>query len=348
MKNFSITLIATLILYGFSSCEKTEESIAMYNGKVVNANTDEPFEGVDVKVTNGDKTHASTKTLEDGTFSLEVRLAEINQEYYILVGNTHIGTKKVDIPAFGDGSYNVGTISIVGPIETPTVKTSLVRVDNKNLLYCEGDVIESGEANVTDKGICWGTSTPTIDNGTVVSCGGGKGGYSCSVEVPNVHIKNYYVRAYATNKYGTSYGETIMIDHKNPYNLYKLEDQNLSYLVLPYDLVGGELGDINNTGDDSKKILENNSAYQLCANLVAYDYSDWELPSIQLLQLIYEKKNEIGGFDNTWYGSSSYWGSDGSKYINNYVAYDYYWINFGTGKRSHGCGIVNVRPIRRY
>ena len=165
MKKFSLfALVATIVLCGFSSCEESASmgGVATYTGKVINEYTDEPLADIDVKVTNGDKIHSMTKTISDGTFSIEVRLAEINDKFYILIGNNKVGTKQVEIPAFGSGEYNVGTISIKGPTETPVVETTLVRVDGKNLIFCEGKVVEIGEAAVTERGICYGTSTPTI------------------------------------------------------------------------------------------------------------------------------------------------------------------------------------------
>lgn len=336
MKKISfIAFVAAIVLCGFSSCDESSvNSTATYVGKVLNEYTDEPFADVDVKVTNGDKIHAMTKTLYDGTFSIEVRLPEINNQYYILIGNNKMETKKVEIPAFGHGEYNVGTIVIKGPTETPVVETVLVRVDAKNLIYCEGNVIEQGVAKVTDRGICWGTSTPTIDNNKM-SCGNGKGGFSCQIEkIPDVHAKNYYLRAYATNSYGTSYGETYMIDHRNPYNLFKLSDQGISYLVLPYDLEAGYMRD---------EILSSagNTAYQSCENLVAYDYDDWELPTLSVLQLLYTHKTEIGGFTD-----KDYWSSTSFGYYYSY--YKYYYVDFSTGESDWSGGTKCVRPVRKY
>lgn len=344
MKKYTVfAFVAAIVLCGFNSCEESAMSgIATYIGKVINESTDEPFADVDVKVTNGDKIHSMTKTLDDGTFSIEVRLAEINEMYYILIGNNKIGTKKVDIPAFGAGKYNVGTISIKGPRETPVVETTLVRVDGKNLIFCEGKVVEVGEAAVTERGICWGTSTPTINNNKI-ECGEGKGGFSCQIEdIADVHAKNYYVRAYATNKYGTSYGETIMIDHRNPYNLFKITDGGVSYLVFPYDLLRGRMGGY---GDDYKNPSSiGNTAYTSCDELEAYDYSDWELPTRRVLELIYPHKDEIGGFINQRYWTSSYYGADSYEHL-----YYYYYVSFSDGSTGYDWGdLCGVRPIRRY
>jgi hypothetical protein len=336
MKKFSLfALVAAIVLCGFSSCEDSASmgGVATYTGKVINEYTDEPLADIDVKVTNGDKIHSMTKTISDGTFSIEVRLAEINDKYYILIGNNKVGTKQVEIPAFGTGEYNVGTITIKGPTETPVVETTLVRVDGKNLVFCEGKVVEIGEAAVTERGICYGTSTPTIKN-SKISCGEGKGGFSCQIEdIPDVHAKNYYIRAYATNKYGTSYGETIMIDHRNPYNLYKLEDKGVIYLVLSYDLEANNMeGDIPH-------------ARKECNDLIAYDYDDWDLPSIAVLELMYKNKAEIGGFFD-----GSYWSSTEYSGKNYYESSGYYGISFSSGDIV-GLGYYNinsVRPVRQY
>ena len=332
MKKFSLfALVAAIVLCGFSSCEDSASmgGVATYTGKVINEYTDEPLADIDVKVTNGDKIHSMTKTISDGTFSIEVRLAEINDKFYILIGNNKVGTKQVEIPAFGSGEYNVGTISIKGPTETPVVETTLVRVDGKNLVFCEGKVVEIGEAAVTDRGICYGTSTPTIKN-SKISCGEGKGGFSCQIEdIPDVHAKNYYIRAYATNKYGTSYGEAVMIDHRNPYNLYKLEDKGVSYLVLPYDLENANMS----------SYTQKNYAQQNCQELVAYDYEDWDLPTIAVLELLYKHKDEIGGFTNQKYWSCS----AASTYVR------WWYLDFSTGvKCSDYSETYGVRPVRQY
>ena len=357
MKRFLyLAVLTVIVLFEFNSCEDTTSvGIATYIGKVINEYTDEPLADIDVKVTNGDKIHSMTKTMDDGTFSIEVRLAEINDKYYILIGNNKVGTKHVDIPAFGVGEYNVGTITIKGPIETPVVETTLVRVDGKNLIFCEGTVVEVGEAAVTERGICYGTSTPTINN-SKIECGDGKGGFSCQIEdIPDVHAKNYYVRAYATNKYGTSYGETLMIDHRNPYNLPVVQDGNIKYIVFPNDLQNGNMGGYGYSEDEAYYKNPNsndNTASISCADLDAYDYRDWELPSRSVLEIIYEHKNEIGGFTNQPYWTSTYAGKfyfrDNYPYGSLYY-YNYYYVDFESGTtRATNNQSFGVRPVRQY
>ena len=72
-----------------------------------------------------------------------------------------------------------------------------------------GDIIFSGESPVTSRGVCWSTShNPTIaDNHT--NDGGGFGVFTSNLTGLN-DITTYYVRAYATNSYGISYGEEVV------------------------------------------------------------------------------------------------------------------------------------------
>lgn len=328
MKRFLICAsLVAIVLCGFNSCDESASGTATYYGKIINEYTDEPLEGASIKVTNGDKIHATTTTGEDGNFSIEVRLAEIDESYYILIGGKRTKSKKVEFPAFGNGSYDVGMIIVKGPTTTPIVETTLVRVDSKSLIFCEGTVVDNGEAAVTERGICWGTSTPTIKNGKI-ECGEGKGGFSCQIEdIMDVHERNYYVRAYATNSYGTSYGETVMIDHRNPYNLPLVDDKATMYMVLPYDL-------------DNASYYSGYSPYKLCSILVAYDYDDWELPTLAVLQLVYQHKDSIGGFTNNLYWSSS----------NSSSGYYYYTVNFanGTVVSLYYDKYAEVRPVRKY
>ncbi|MBR2165331.1 MAG: hypothetical protein IJ915_02145 [Paludibacteraceae bacterium] len=324
-KIISITLLAVVVLCGFSSCEDATKGTATYYGVVLNQYTDAPLSGASVKVTNGDKIHTTTTTAGDGSFSVEVRLAEINQDYYILIGGTRIVEKKVTFPAYGNGKYDVGTILVKGPTDFPIVETKVIRADSKTQIFCEGIVVDEGEAPVTARGICWGTSTPSIKN-KKVECGEGKGGFSGSVSATDVHKENLYFRAYATNEYGTTYGETIMLDHRNPYNLPVVKDQSSSFIVLPYDLV-------------SSTMYGSYNAYNKCSNLVAYDYDDWELPALSVLQLIYKNKNSIGGFTNKPYWSSS-----------NKSSYYYYYVDFSNGTVDYQDDdyYAEVRPVRKY
>ena len=73
---------------------------------------------------------------------------------------------------------------------------------------CGGVVASSGGLNITQKGVCWSTSTnPTVINNKTTD-GTGIGSFSSNISGLNP-ATNYYVRAYAITSSGTSYGNQI-------------------------------------------------------------------------------------------------------------------------------------------
>ncbi|HEY1017929.1 MAG TPA: HYR domain-containing protein, partial [Sediminibacterium sp.] len=91
----------------------------------------------------------------------------------------------------------------------PTVSTSAVSSVTTVTAASGGNVTNSGGQNITARGVCWNTSaSPTIANSKTVD-GSGTGVFSSSLSglLPST---TYYLRAYATNATGTSYGNEIV------------------------------------------------------------------------------------------------------------------------------------------
>ena len=93
-------------------------------------------------------------------------------------------------------------------IELPEVKTAEVEDITESEAVSGGEVVSDGGAEVTARGICWSTSpNPTIEDNKTED---GSGVGSFTSQIPNlVTNTQYYVRAYATNEAGTSYGEEV-------------------------------------------------------------------------------------------------------------------------------------------
>lgn len=71
-----------------------------------------------------------------------------------------------------------------------------------------GNITDDGGASIESRGICWGTSNnPTIGD-NLITVGSGTGSFTANLTnlSPNTL---YYVRAYATNSVGTSYGNQV-------------------------------------------------------------------------------------------------------------------------------------------
>ena len=92
-------------------------------------------------------------------------------------------------------------------VEKPTVVTKSVGEVTETSTKVVGQVAADGGAEVTERGVCWSSDgIPTILDYHVKDVEGGLGSYDVIITdlVPNTQ---YYVRAYATNKAGTSYGD---------------------------------------------------------------------------------------------------------------------------------------------
>ena len=87
----------------------------------------------------------------------------------------------------------------------PTVTTASVSILNSTSATLGGSISNDGGSNISDRGVCYGvTPNPTIAN-SKVQIGTGTGSFSTNVMglQPNTR---YYVRAYASNTVGLSYG----------------------------------------------------------------------------------------------------------------------------------------------
>ena len=90
----------------------------------------------------------------------------------------------------------------------PTVQTNDVTNITYNSATCGGNVSNTGGAPVTERGICWSTNhNPTINN-SHTNNGVGTGSYSITMS-GLLSGTLYYVRAYATNSVGTTYGNEV-------------------------------------------------------------------------------------------------------------------------------------------
>lgn len=92
------------------------------------------------------------------------------------------------------------------PEYLPFVVTDSVYHVTSESAECGGNVISEGLAEVTARGICWAASPNPSVNDFKTQDGTGSGVFKSSL-TGLAGLTTYYVRAYATNSYGTTYGE---------------------------------------------------------------------------------------------------------------------------------------------
>lgn len=212
-------------------------------------------------------------------------------------------------------------------IKLPTVETVGLTAMTSNSFTCKCNVVSQGKAIVTERGICWSTNIPTIQDNKV-KFGGGEGVYSCTVTNLNFYNTTYYARAYAINEYGVSYGGPVEIN-----------SSKLAYFSLPTMEYGGYTYHIHpDIGGMTKA-----QGYDACENLVAYGFDDWYMPNK-------EEMLGIGNLTNVLDVERIYWSCN---YSRDY-SFDWYIINRNSiwyaeynNPMYKSNSIYHVIPVRR-
>jgi uncharacterized protein (TIGR02145 family) len=146
-------------------------------------------------------TLANSLTLDGtgtGTFSSQIRNLDCSTPYYVRAYATNsVGTAYGEEQEFTTGACQAGA---------PLVTTLAVTSITDSSAMCGGNVTDDGGMEVTERGICWSTfQEPTVLDSHTTD-GSGTGEFSSAlVDLPC--NTTYYVRAYATNGMGTTYGE---------------------------------------------------------------------------------------------------------------------------------------------
>lgn len=115
-----------------------------------------------------------------------------------------------EISAITENGYWANGIDLIvsNDYRLPMVVTSDVIPYTVYSAIGGGNVIDKGGSDVISRGICWSDS-PNPDTTDFVVCEGlGMGEYSCLISELNLG-DTIYVRAFATNQFGTMYGDEV-------------------------------------------------------------------------------------------------------------------------------------------
>lgn len=269
----------------------------------------------------------STPTIEDsyttagigtGTFSSVITTVSVSTTYYVRAYATNsIGT------GYGE------VVSVTTGNGLPIVTTTNITKNGQTFLS-GGNVTDDGGYAVIARGICYGTfPNPDLSaTYTHTSDGTGKGYYTSTIG--SSVSGTIYVRAYATNANGTTYGNEESVD--------------LDYLSLPTFIFNEKTYRV---APNAPNLMTRDRAIPYCEGLSLYGYSDWRLPTLDELSQMYALRVSIGGFVTSGSSTSSsapyiYWSS---TLYNGYPQ----TFNFSAGYNSfapnNACS-YNVRPIR--
>ena len=133
-----------------------------------------------------------------GTFTSNLTGLTANTLYYVRAYATNIsGTSYGSQVTFTTLSYPL-----------PTVTTSIITNITQTTATGGGNVTSDGGTPVTARGVCWSTSTNPTTADDTTSDGTGTGNFTSNLTGLTANTI-YYVRAYATNSVGTSYGNQV-------------------------------------------------------------------------------------------------------------------------------------------
>ncbi len=212
MKRLTPLLILLIGLYG---CVKLDDGIV----EVV------PLPPTELKATLASKEQVDLSWKDNSTNETGYKIERKSD-----TGNfTEIGSTATDITTFSDKSlslntnytYRVYSFNQVGKsisysnevaiktFNAPTLTTTAITEITASGAKSGGTVSSDGGSGITTRGVVWGTSTnPTISLTTKTSDGTGVGAFQSAISGLAASTK-YFVRAYATNSVGTSYGNEL-------------------------------------------------------------------------------------------------------------------------------------------
>ena len=159
--------------------------------------------------TNQDPTTADFTTTENattGSYISSLSGLTAGTKYYVRAYATN---------SAGTSYGSQVSFTTLAAIVAPTVSTtSQSQVTNKSFVV-SGNVTDWGGAEITERGIVWSktNNTPSLDNATKISTGSGLGTFSSYVFGADPATL-YYVRTFATNSAGTSYGTVAAVTTK--------------------------------------------------------------------------------------------------------------------------------------
>ena len=194
----------------------------------------------------------------------------------------------------------------------PIVTTQEVSNIGATSATFNGTIVNAGDPVYTERGFVYATANnPTINDDKIVEVGNGNGIFNTNISELITGI-TYYVRAYTIDKKGTAhYGQSVSFTASHP-----------DCFILSEAGIMVQKADISN-GTTNWEI-----SYNLCRSSTVGGYTNWRIPTLNELNVIYNNRNTIGGFNNSaWYWTSSL---DTYRSSSDY----YYQVHFGSGSTS--------------
>ena len=171
-----------------------------------------------------------------GQFSVTINNLTPNTTYYVRAFASN-----------SSGTSYGNEVSLTTLANLPTLTTNDVTGITATTATSGGDVTDNGNDSITARGVCWSTTeNPTVTD-SYADYMAGTGQFSVTIYSLTPETK-YYVRAFATNSAGTSYGNEVSFTTLVATGINPITDSNLSVFLNPEDnilSINGLLGKSN-------------------------------------------------------------------------------------------------------
>lgn len=273
MKRISLLIMAAMLV--FASCGKKAEEVNVelvtVENEVTTIGSTQAYFECEFEYLN-EITKALLVYCEDDQlkYAHTSRLDLVNGKWVTQVNYLEKCTKYYYRYEFYNG-YNlmwteISSFTTADQHDKPTVET--VGVDNITMTTAtvEGNVVNDGGSAVTERGICYSIyENPTLSD-SVLLAGTGIGRYTC--EMTNlVHATTYYIRAFATNSEGTSYGEVLTMRTVEHPSLATVTTDEVSDITINTAVCGG-----NVLNDGFAEVTERGICYATHEEPTVFDY----------------------------------------------------------------------------
>ena len=116
-------------------------------------------------------------------------------------------------------AYGADVQFTTGPAAIPTLTTASVTAITATSATSGGNITDDGGAQVTARGVCWGTNPNPTTSASCTHDGAGTGTFTSSLTGLTANTP-YHVRAYATNSVGTSYGADVQFTTSSAFRIW--------------------------------------------------------------------------------------------------------------------------------
>lgn len=142
----------------------------------------------------------------DGNWEVSLTRLEENRTYFV---------RYIVTPDFLATKREASTFETINPLP-PTIVTSEATDITATTAMLHGEAKIDDNYEITERGFYYSLLKDTDYERKQVKCGSGEGRFDAKIEALRANA-TYYIVAYAVNKNGVAYGDTLQFNTLNPY-----------------------------------------------------------------------------------------------------------------------------------